>query len=139
MREKIYRIAGMVLILMACSCNRYDIDEILLQRSDISLTVKGEVQFAFDPATDQIGQAVNANEFRVYDDKLADWFILTCDSTPTDVGQSIKGNLEWTTHTSTKNLRGLAFTVKQTNKDGLLWLWEEEQKIGLVIKNINNQ
>ena len=43
-------------ILLVCmtGCRRYDIDEILLQREDISLTVKGLDMLVYDPATFQI-------------------------------------------------------------------------------------
>ena len=46
----------------------YDIDEILLQREDISMTVKGAEQFVYDPVTCQLGYNEAENEFRVLDD-----------------------------------------------------------------------
>jgi hypothetical protein len=38
-------------VLMMTGCLRYDIDEILLMRNDVSITLKGEVLMSFDPLT----------------------------------------------------------------------------------------
>ena len=36
-------------LLMLAGCNRYDIDEILLQREEISLTMKGQEVLTYNP------------------------------------------------------------------------------------------
>lgn len=139
MKKYLNIIAAAASVLLAVSCNRYDIDEILLQRNDISMTMKGEVIFAFDPATCQLGHSVNADEYRAYDEKLAQWFILKCSQSPTTEGQEVAADLSWAGVNSTKSHKNLSFTVQKTDSNGLIWLWEDSQKIGIVIKDLNNQ
>lgn len=129
-RRFIY-IAAASLTLAAC---QYNAEEILLSRSDISLTVKGELQMSFDENTCQLGYNTGRNEFRVYDEKLANWFILRCSSKPTSEGQKITADLEYTTADDVKTFTDLEFTVEDTNSDGLIWLWNRDKKIGIVVK-----
>jgi hypothetical protein len=132
MRRFIY-IAVAVLALSAC---QFNVDEVLLSRSDISLTIKGNLQMSFDENSCQLGYNTGRNEFRVYDDKLANYFILRCSAKPTSEGQVLKADLEYTTATDSKTISGLEFTVEKTSPEGLLWLWNKDRQIGVVIKNL---
>lgn len=120
-------------LLVASAC-QYNVEEVLLSRSDISLSVKGELQMSFDENTCQLGYNTGRNEFRVYDEKLANWFILRCSAKPTSEGQTITADLEYTTADDVKTLTGLEFKVEDTNSDGLIWLWNRDKKIGVVVK-----
>lgn len=84
----------------------YDIDEILLEREDISMTVKGVEQFVYDPLTCQLGYNEEENEFRVLDDNLGNWFIVRCSSKPTSPGQEIRADLTWTTSDNIRKRKG---------------------------------
>ena len=131
------RIIILVSIIMAVtSCRPYDIDEILLQREEVSLTIKGEVVFSLDPVTCQLGYSDKGNTFRVFDDNLGNWFILKCRTSPDTEGQSLKADLEYTTQTDTKTISGLVFTVEKTDRNGHIWLWNDERKIGVVVKRL---
>ncbi len=132
------RIIIFTAVLAAVGCNPYDIDEILLQRDDISLTVKGELVFSYDPADCQLGQNEESGSFRVFDDKLGNWFILNCRTTPDTEGQSLKADLEYTSQTDTKKLNGLTFMVKKTDRNGYVWLWNDERKIGVIVRKIKD-
>lgn len=116
------------------ACQFYNIDEVLLSRSDISLTMKGELQMSFDQNTYQIGFNTGRNEYRVYDEKLENWFILRCSAQPTSEGQEIKATLEYTVKGDTKTLNDLEFVVERTSSEGLIWLWNRDKKIGVVVK-----
>lgn len=120
-----------VICLTAC---QYDIDEVLLSRSDISLTIKGELQMSFNENTCQLGYNSARNEFRVYDEKLADWFIVRCSSSPTSEGQNLTADLEYTTRADIKRMNGLEFNVEKISAEGLVWLWCKDRKVGVVVK-----
>ena len=130
-----FLIAGTAALVLS-SCQFQNIDEVLLNRSDISLTVKGNVQIAFNEHTYQLGYNTARNEFRVYDEKLANYFILRCSAKPTSEGQVLKADLEYTTATDSKTISALEFTVEKTSPEGLLWLWNKDRQIGVVIKNL---
>ena len=123
-----------VAALSLSACQFYNIDEVLLSRSDISLTMKGELQMSFDQNTCQIGFNTGRNEYRVYDEKLENWFILRCSAQPTSEGQEIKATLEYTVKGDTKTLNDLEFVVERTSSEGLIWLWNRDKKIGVVVK-----
>ena len=130
------RILLLLTVLITVSGCIYDIDEILLQREDISMTVKGAEQFVYDPVTCQLGYNEAENEFRVLDDNLGHWFIVKCSSRPTTPGQEIRADLTWTTADNIRKKKGLKFTVKKTRPDGLIWMWCKSDKIGVTVKEI---
>ena len=127
--------AGVIALAMT-ACQFQNIDEVLLTRSDISLTVKGELQMAFDENTCQLGYNTARNEFRVYDESLTNWFILKCSSPLTSEGQEFKADLEYKTSGEVKTLKDLTFTVESSNVDGLVWLWNRDKQIGIVVKSL---
>ena len=132
-----YIIIGIALMLAASTgCNRYHVEDILLPRNEISLTVKGADQIIYDEESWQLGYNDERNEFRIVNDKLNNWVILQCDAVPSTVGQSVTAYLEYTTSNDTRKLNGLTFTVEKTSPDGLIWLWNDDRKIGIVVKSL---
>lgn len=132
---KIRYIAGLLLALIAAAgCVGPQPDEVLLPRTEISLTIKGEAIMEYDPATCQIGYSSERNEFRLVDDQLSNWVIFRSDATPTNVGQEVKASLEYTSQNSTKMLNDLVFSVEKTDPLGQVWLWNKDKKIGIIIK-----
>ncbi len=78
--------------LLAASCDKYDVTEVLLQRSDISLTWKGKLQMSYNESSCQLGFNEEKKEFRVYDDALEYWFIVRCNQMPRHVDQTLTWN-----------------------------------------------
>lgn len=127
---------GVLLIGIICiaGCQEYDIEEILLNREDISLTVRGKDELVYDPTTFQLGYNGQTNEFRVFSDDLGNWFSLRCDSRPSAQGESIKGDIKWTSTNTTRSKNGITFSVEKTDAEGHIWLWCKEEAIGVVVK-----
>lgn len=130
----IKRIIYLALAAACLASCKYNVDEILMSRSDISLTIKGELMMSFNENTCQLGYNTGRNEFRVYDEKLADYFIVRCSAKPTSEGQELTADLEYTTKTDVKTMKDLEFEVQKVSSDGLVWLWERDKKIGVVVK-----
>ena len=126
----------LLLVLSAAGCNRYDVDEILLIRDDISLTWKGVEQFSYNPSDCQIGFNASKNEFRAQTDNLSSWFVITCSSMPVSVDEEIEADIRWTGATDTRSMKGLEFKVKKISEDGMIWLWCKSAKIGVTIKKL---
>lgn len=114
----------------------YDIDEILLEREDISFTMKGEDLFKYNPLTCQMSYSSSDNTYRIYDDLLSDWIVIKCSSRPDTEGQELTVDLNWTASSSTRSESDLQFTVQKTSEDGRIWLWNKSKRIGIVIKNL---
>ena len=126
----------MTVMLCLTGCREYDIEEILLQREDISLTIKGEDVISYREETFQIGYNARENEFRVFDDEMGNWFVLTCNERPSSEGQVFEADLKWTSTSTTKSRKDLSFRVEKTDSQGHLWLWCEDDAIGVVVREL---
>ena len=128
----------MIFLLLAAmtSCSLYDIDEVLLQRDEISMTMKGVEQFVYDPVTCQMSHNATTNEYRMFNDKLSDWLIVKCYERPSNEGQDITADVTWTASSSPKSIRGLTFSIEKMDASGTVWMWCRQKSIGIVIKNL---
>lgn len=130
------KIIYMALVLFCVSACHMDVEEAQFNQSDISLTIKGDLVMSFNENNCQLGYNTERNEFRVYDEKLENWFIVRCSTGPTSEGQKIKVNLEYTTSKVTKTLNDLDCSVEQISSDGLVWIWNKDKQIGIIIKQL---
>lgn len=126
----------MMMLSVVTGCRPYDLDEILLQREDISMTLKGQPEFIFDAASCQLSHNKEANIYRIFDDKLSHWLVIECSARPDTEGQSLTADITWTAASSTRTERELKFTVEKTAADGKVWMWNKSKRIGIVIKNL---
>lgn len=124
------------LILAAAGCCRYDVDEVLLVKTDISMTWKGQDQFVYIPASCQFSHNITTNEYRAFDDRLSNWFTIRCSERPDTEGQELTADVTWTSTDATKSEKALEFTVHKTDSKGRIWLWNKSKNIGIVIKNL---
>ena len=133
-----FRIAVLfaVTACMFCSCVKYDLDEILLAKEDLSLTWKGVEQISYDPLTWQLSCNVKNFEYRVHDDSMANYYVIRLSGRPSEEGLDLMADVEWTVATNIKRYEGARFVVKKIGPDGLIWLWSNTQKIGVVIKEM---
>ena len=124
------------LLLTAAGCEPYDIDLVLLSREDVSLTWKGADQIVYESDTWQIGYNAERNEFRVHDDEMANYFTVKCSARPTDEGQELTADVQWTMISSIKRFDGIRFEVKRVSADGYIWMWSKTHNIGVVVKKL---
>ena len=126
----------MMLAMLCMTACGVDVEEVLLSRSDLSLTIKGETIISFDENTCQLGYNTGSNEYRVYDEKLTSWYIAKCSVMPTSEAQEIKVDQEYTTQKSVKSIKGLECKVEKISSDGLIWLWNKDRQIGIILKQL---
>lgn len=125
-----------VLLLVVAGCEPYDVDVVLLSRDNVSLTWKGMEQFVYEPDTWQKGYNFERNEFWVHDDNMANYFTVKCYESPTDEGQELKADVQWTMVSSIKKFVGIRFEVKRISADGYVWMWSKSNNIGLVVRKL---
>jgi hypothetical protein len=118
-----------------CGCNQFDVEEVLLVRDDVSLTVKGEPVFVYEPDNCQTAYNSERNEYRAMTDDLSRYFVLRADQTLSDIGQEFSADLIYKTDKKEKTEKSLTFKIEKiSNADGLVWLWCSSRNIGLVIR-----
>lgn len=126
-----------VTVLLLSGCHIYfQMDDILFQQEDISLTWKGDIQVSYDPLTCQFGFNDRRNEYRVYDDRLSFWFTMRCSEKPVSEEQVITADVTWTGASRDMEFKGIEFKVEKVDDSGLLWLWNSSNRIGIVIRNL---
>ena len=130
------RIVIFVLAALAMTaCVRYDIDEVLLERTDISLTIKGKVQYIFASEYGQVALSSDRTLYRYMTDDLANWLEVKCQSRPGGIGEKFTADIRWKSTLSSGEEKGLEFEVKQTDGSGMIWLWNNTNNIGLIIRD----
>ncbi len=132
MKKLIY----LLILTGLASCNPYDVDEILIPREDISLTIKGTEHFSYDPVTCQASQNVRENEYRYFDDMMSQWLTVKCSESPVNEGQELTADISWTGSRRAESMSGLEFTVEKTGDDGKIWMWCKKKSVGIVIKKL---
>lgn len=127
-------ILGVVLVLSGCV--QYDIDEILLAKTEISISLRGKTIYDFDPVKGQYAFVPTVNEFRMMDDDAKSWLIVKFDQKPNIEGDNVHASVQWKTKTGTGNVEDAEFKVERVGGDGMIWLWCGDEKMGLIIKDI---
>lgn len=127
-------------VLVLTSCNREDlreIEEVLMTKEDVSLTIRKELIFTYDSSKCQLAYNDKRNEFRVMTDDMSEYFVLTADQPLSHEGQELKADLIYTLTGSAKTDRSLGFTIQKVEgSSGLFWLWCSSRKIGVVVKRL---
>lgn len=103
--------------------------------NDIALMEKGTRILTYDPATWQLGYNDAKKEFRVSDDNMNYYYIVRCNTMPSEEGQTIDATLEWTTYNDNMS-KSLTFKVSKIDSDGKIWLYSAKGQIGVVVKEV---
>ena len=126
MKKLVGKILVVSLVAMAFSCCRNnEIDSAFLENESIHLRVNGKNLFDFKEMSCQLGYNDYKQEYRVHDDKLYE--------KPSEEGQSVRGEIEWTTSSDIVKKRDISFKIVKINSDHKMWLWEKTNKIGAVV------
>lgn len=122
-------------LTLAHSCSPYKIDEILMSRDDVSLTIEGLPVFVYNEDKCQLAYNTERNEYRAMTDDMTDYFILEANQKLTTIDQQFTADLTYTTSGSPTTLKELSFTIEKiSNESGLVWVWCKEYAIGIVAK-----
>ena len=128
----------MIFVLAALSltaCLGYDINEVLLVRDDVSLTLRGKSQYAFNSDYGQMATNADRTLYRYMADDLTSWMEVKCQARPGGVGENLIVDIKWKSAVSSGEEKGLDFEIKQTDGSGMIWLWNKSNNIGLVIRD----
>ena len=122
-------------LTLAHSCSPYKIDEILMSRDDVSLTIEGLPVFVYNEDKCQLAYNTERNEYRAMTDDMTDYFILKANQKLTTIDQQFTADLTYTTSGSPTTLKELSFTIEKiSNESGLVWVWCKEYAIRIVAK-----
>ena len=83
----------MAVLLAMTGCTYYGSFGGSVRQENISLTWRNTLQVDYYPQTFQIGYNDSTNEYRVYDDRLAYWFMVRCSEKPVEEGQELTADI----------------------------------------------
>ena len=118
----------MLAALSLSACVEYDINEVLLVHTDVSLSHKGKNQYTFNS---------EKTLYRYMDDNMNSWFELQCQSKPGGTADKVIADLKWKSKISSGDEKDLEFDIKQTDEKGTIWLWNNTKNIGIIIRDFD--
>ena len=121
-------LAAAALLAGACQSK---IDEAVLESPDLGLYQEGKPLIQYNPLKFQNAYNETLRQFRVHDDTMSEYFILTLDAIPTQVGQQVTGSLR---SSVTADMSGLEFSVEKTDGEGRVWLWCKKRKLAATVQ-----
>lgn len=92
---------------------------------ELSLRINGKTIMKYEPLTWQLSCNTQKKQFRVHNDTMSDFYVLTCSELPDKKGQQIKADLLWTSSRINKQ-NGLTFIVLSILGDGTVWLYNRK-------------
>ncbi len=114
-------------LLAACACNA-KIDEAILASPDLGIYQDGTALIRYEPLKYQNAYNESLRQFRIHDDTMSEYFILTLDAIPSAQGQKVTGSVK---SSAMPDADGLEFTVEKTDGDGRVWLWCKKRKLAV--------
>jgi hypothetical protein len=135
MKKIVLCLIVLVSLVGVSGCKRYDVNEVLLNWDEISLTVKGNAVFVFNTDGCQYAYNYGRNEYRAMTDDASGYFVLRAHDRPTYVGQEFTASLTYAENGNVKSQAGQMFRVEKMDEQrGMVWLWCHSCSIGLVIR-----
>lgn len=126
--------AILLLTVLTWACTKTDgFDKSEASSNVPRFEISGKTMFEYIPATCQLGFNREKKEFRLNSDTMSDFVVAKLSAIPSQKGQKLTADLEWTTERDTKTKRGAAFKVEKLEGD-VCWLWDKSDKITLVVK-----
>ena len=133
MKSLAYTAILLITALLVISCVHDNFDTALLDDSTPRLIVGGKTVRQYNQADGQLGYNASRNEFRVSNDTMSEYFVLTCSDSPVSEGRKIKCDVSWTTPSGKQKRTGITFRV-ELMEDDTIWLWSSSESVSAVVK-----
>lgn len=116
--------------LLACGCNDNRRRNAFVENNDIRLQVGSTVHFRYDPLKCQIAFSRDRKEFRAQTDNTSDYYSIVLSNIPVQTGETVTGDLTWTTETDILTRKDLSLEVLRIDGNRI-WLWSSSGRIGV--------
>jgi len=100
----------------------------------MELNVAGTVIHKYDPLTWQLGYNPSAREFRVFDDSMKNYYIVTCSAIPSSTGQKLEATVTWSSGSSTQSAKGKFEVAKAQGDTYWLWCGDKKNPVGVTVR-----
>ena len=121
-----------ILTVLACVLGcapEHEPDAAFLEQDCLALEVEGARKVLYEPETWQLGFSRENKQFRVHNDMMSEYYVVTCSAIPDFVGQKIICSVKYASYKMTVYKSSLAFEVKKINDEGVVWLDRQDIEI----------
>ena len=126
-----------ILTALACMLGcapEHEPDAAFLEQDCLALEVEGNRRVLYQPETWQLGFSRENRQFRVHNDTMSEYYVITCSRMPESIGQKILCSIKYASYKIAVYKNNLEFEVKKINDEGVVWLWNSKKRIGLTVK-----
>ena len=126
-----------ILVLLCCglwSCSS-KVDEEFLRGEDLCLEQGGETVFRYTASDCQISFNPDKKQFRVMEDTMSKYYMVTCSEMPSSTGQKITADISWSAGAGVQTLSGVEFRVEKIEGDQI-WMWSSKRKTAVSVRVI---
>ena len=124
-----------LLCLGLLSCNS-KVEEEFLLNDGLCLEEGGTTVFSYDPSTCQISYNPTLRQFRVMNDNMSGYYMVTCSDLPSAPGQKLTATVRWSTGTSVQTLSDIQLKVEKVEGDQI-WLWSSRRRLAVSVRVIH--
>lgn len=136
MRRHNAYILTLLCLLSLCACNDSRRINAFTESDEIRLQTGGSVQLRYKPLTCQLSYSRDLKEFRVHTDNMSDYFCLSLSEIPVSEGQTVSGDLVWTSPRDVLARKNLALETVRLEGEKI-WLWSRSARIGICVRTID--
>ena len=131
------RLIILAAIFALASCTpKSELQAELLMDDVISIRWNGSTVIEYNSKSFQQGYNDTSHEYRIFKDDLSAWFTVKCSEKPVSEGQIITADIQWKTGSQPlKSFGNRKMVIKKADDSGLIWLWNDTDSIGIIIKN----
>lgn len=123
-----------VLAVTSGCVRKHEPDAAFMEYDGLTLEIDGSRKMELPPELCQLGFSREHRQFRVHNDTMSEYYVLTCSALPENVGQKVRCSLKYASYKMTVFKSGLDFEVIKTDDGGTVWLWNARKRIGITVK-----
>ena len=126
-------IMALAATLLLSGCIRDRLLPAFVGKDGVRLEIAGVPQFVYEENGCQMAFNAEKREFRAHTDNMSDYFCVTLNAIPVQEGETVMGDLRWTTSTSINSRNRIALEAVKVEGDEI-WLWNRQSQTALVIR-----
>ncbi len=127
-------------LLSATSCEEAHLNEadFVTTVTKVSLIVGGKTLMEYDESSDQMAWREKDLQFRLMDDSLNDFFVVTLSTLPSEMGETLQAEVLYTTDTDIKTVSGTfnASKISSNSLGQMIWLWNSSADLAVIVQTL---
>ncbi len=129
-------VTALLAALSLCGCVHTTILPSFLSDDTVRLEIDGAPVFTYDKVSCQLSFNEQRGHMGAMTDTMLDFFCVTLDHIPQNVGEKARASISWTTPEGEKSINEVTLETKRIKGD-ILWLCDEAQRTAAVVRVLN--